>query len=63
MVETKQRYYVHATDITTLLIELNRFLQNISDRLDALEGTRGTVSEFQITDENDEKIHSLKVGE
>lgn len=58
MAETKEIYYLQALN----LITLNRILQNISDRLDALEGTRGTIDEFQITDENDEKIHSMKVG-
>lgn len=69
MPATRDSYQIFANDFEQLKNELNFILQRIADRLDKMEGIRGTSSptfedvavggDITVSDENDTVIHSL----
>lgn len=62
MTEIKQIYYIDPVltkDITALVLELNRKFSLIADRLDKIEGNRGTLENIKIQDTNGKTIHQI----
>lgn len=63
---TKENLQVNATDLPGLIYQLNFLLQRIADRLDKLEGIRGTPDslvtsgDISVLDEDDAQIHSME---
>lgn len=70
MPETRDGYQIFANDLDGLKNELNFILRRMADRLDQMEGIRGTSSpafndvsvggDITVTDSNDTVIHSLE---
>lgn len=68
--QTRDFYVVHGDSVESLRHELNAVLQRLTDRLDKMEGLRGTSSPavddiavgggITVTDEDDAVIHSLE---
>lgn len=57
---SRETYTVNAQDLQTLLISLNFQLQRISDRLDKIEGVRGTAKIESELDMSSNKIVSTQ---
>jgi hypothetical protein len=54
---SKETYRLSATDLESLVSQLNFYFQSIADRLDALEGFRGSAkvkAGLRIEDVNDD---------
>ena len=68
--QTKDRYLISGNSLDDVKRELNFVMQRIADRLDKMEGVRGTSSptfddvavggDITVTDDDDEVIHSLR---
>jgi len=68
--QTRDFYVVNGNTVEELRYELNTVLQRMTDRLDKMEGLRGTSSPtvddiavggaITVTDADDEVIHSLE---
>lgn len=62
---TRDSYLLTASTLPELVTQLNFYLARIADRLDKLEGIRGstdiaTGGDVTVTDDSDEVIHSLE---
>lgn len=62
MPKTRDSYRVTAQTASELTRELNFLLQRIADRLDKMEGIRGTASIESDLDMNDNVITELRAG-
>jgi hypothetical protein len=64
--KTRDNYQVTGNTVPELVNSLNFLLQRIADRLDKLEGIRGstdgisTAGDLTVLDEDENTIHSLE---
>lgn len=59
MASTRDNYQVQANSLQELVLSLNLLLQRIADRIDKIEGIRGTPEIFADLDMNNNRINEL----
>lgn len=65
MARTRDNYQVNGNTVDELRTSLNFLLQRIADRLDGIEGIRGSaelehVKKLYVRDKDDTLIHSME---